>query len=610
MVWWTETPQRNRRSLARRTPIREGAPRRVPLDPPRVSQSALLETPDQLAGAEVIPFALSTPDEATSMSFVERRSQRGSVGLDQPSSEAEPSVPEPGLAARGVNAREVTPGDPSREPRELSLARRLTSLLQAPVESFLTGQGVVEWSHPFFDYQRDGIRVLIAREAVLLADDMGLGKTVQAAAALRILFRLRRIDSALLVVPAGLILQWRRALREWAPELRTSTIRGVASERASQWQAPVHVYLTSYETVRADFTENVSSPPRRRVWDVVVLDEAQRIKNRDSEISRVCKRLPRRRAWALTGTPLENRIDDLASICEFVQPWNEGDEPLRLAAGPELLERHRSLQLRRRKSEVLSQLPAKTVIEIALQIAGEQRTSYERAERDGILRLEELGEEVRITHVLELITRLKQICNSCPASGESAKLDDIEARLETLSAEGHKALIFSQYTAAHGVREIVDRLRRFEPVAYTGALTMGERDRAITTFKSSPTHKALVLSLRAGGQGLNLQEASYVFHFDRWWNPAVENQAEDRSHRLGQTSPVTVYKYVCDNTIEERIAAILRDKQELFDQLVDDVSIDLKRHLSQDELFGLFGLEPPPSGRSRAAEPPSSGGVG
>ena len=140
MVWWTETPQRNRRSLARRTPIREGAPRRVPLDPPRVSQSALLESPDQLAGAEVIPFALSTPDEATSLSFVERRSQRGSVGLDQPSSEAEPSVPEPGLAARGVNAREVTPGDPSREPRELSLAKRLTSLLQAPVESFLTGQ--------------------------------------------------------------------------------------------------------------------------------------------------------------------------------------------------------------------------------------------------------------------------------------------------------------------------------------------------------------------------------------------------------------------------------------------------------------------------------------
>ena len=599
MMWWTETPQRNRRLPARRAPLREGAPRRVPLDPPRVSRPALLASPDRLAVAEALSFVPSSHDEAMSLRVVARRSQKGSVGLDHRSSEAEPPVRERGLAAHGVSAGVATPGGPSQEPSEPSLARRLTSLLQAPVESFLTGQGVVEWPHPFFDYQRDGIRVLITRDAVLLADDMGLGKTVQAAAALRVLFRLRRIDSALLVVPAGLILQWRRALREWAPELRTSTIRGVASERAYQWQAPVHVYITSYETVRTDFTENVSSPPRRRVWDVVVLDEAQKIKNRDSEISRVCKRLPRRRAWALTGTPLENRIDDLASICEFVQPWNEGDEPLRLSAGPELLERHRSLQLRRRKSDVLTQLPPKTVIELALQIAGEQRASYERAERDGILRLRGLGEEVRITHVLELITRLKQICNSCPASGESAKLDDIEARLETLSSEGHRALIFSQFTTHHGVREIVDRLRRFEPVAYTGALTMSDRDRAITTFKSNPAHKALVLSLRAGGQGLNLQEASYVFHFDRWWNPAVENQAEDRSHRLGQTSPVTVYKYVCDTTIEERIARILRDKQALFDQLVDDVSIDLQKHLSQDELFGLFGLEPPASVRSR-----------
>jgi len=609
MTWWTETPPRNRRlPLARRVPVRERTPRRVPLDPPRVSRAAVLASADRVAAADTILVAF-TLAAAERLPFAERQSPRGSVGLDRPSSDAEPSVPERGLAARDTAARERSSEEPAKESGKLSLAKRLAYLLQPPVESFLAKQGVVEWPHPFFDYQRDGIRALVARDALLLADDMGLGKTVQTAAALRILFRLRRIDSALLVVPASLILQWRRALREWAPELRTSTIRGAASERAYQWQAPVHVYITSYETLRSDFTENVKSPPRRRVWDAVVLDEAQKIKNRESEVSRISKRLPRRRAWALTGTPLENEIDDLASICEFLQPWKEGDEPLRLSAGPDLLERHRSLQLRRKKSEVLTQLPPKTVIEIALQLAAEQRTSYERAERDGILRLKGLGEGVRITHILELITRLKQICNSCPASGESAKLDDIEARLETLSAEGHKALVFSQYTADHGVRDIVDRLKRFEPVAYTGALTMTERDRAITTFKSDPARKALVLSLRAGGQGLNLQEASYVFHFDRWWNPAVENQAEDRSHRLGQTSPVTVYKYVCENTIEERIDGVLRDKQALFDQLVDDVSIDLKKHLSADELFGLFGLEPPPSTRGRAPEPPRYGGM-
>ncbi len=609
MAWWTETPPRNRRlPLTRRTPVREGTPRRVSFDPPRVARAAVLASASVFAAADAITIR-STLKNAERLSFAEPSSPRGSVGLDRPSSEAEASAPERGVTARDAPRRERSSEELPEETPELSLAKRLAYLLQPPVDSFLAKQGVVEWPHPFFDFQHDGIRTLVARDELLLADDMGLGKTVQAAAALRILFRLRRIDSALLVVPASLILQWRRALREWAPELRTSTIRGSASERAYQWQAPVHVYITSYETLRSDFTENQQSPPRRRVWDVVVLDEAQKIKNRESEVSRICKRLPRQRAWALTGTPLENTVDDLASICEFLQPWKEGDEPLRLSAGPELLERHRSLQLRRKKSEVLTQLPPKTVIDISLQLAGEQRASYERAEHDGILRLKGLGEGVRITHVLELITRLKQICNTCPATGESAKLDDIEERLETLSAEGHKALIFSQYTENHGVRDVVDRLERFEPVAYTGALTMNERDRAITTFKSEPERKVLVLSLRAGGQGLNLQEASYVFHFDRWWNPAVENQAEDRSHRLGQASPVTVYKYVCENTIEERIDSILQGKQALFDQLVDDVSIDLKKHLSADELFGLFGLEPPPSARSRSVESPRYGGM-
>jgi hypothetical protein len=152
----------------------------------------------------------------------------------------------------------------------------------------------------------------------------------------------------------------------------------------------------------------------------------------------------------------------------------------------------------------------------------------------------------------------------------------------------------------HGARAIATRLQDFNPLVYTGDLRSAERDRVIEDFRSNPDHRVLVLSLRAGGVGLNLQEASYVFHFDRWWNPAVERQAEDRSHRLGQLSPVTVYRYICEGTIEERIDAVLRQKQALFDRLVDDVTIDLRRNLTQDELFGLFGLEPPAaSGRRR-----------
>jgi len=222
-----------------------------------------------------------------------------------------------------------------------------------------------------------------------------------------------------------------------------------------------------------------------------------------------------------------------------------------------------------------------------------QLAAYRRAETDGIVQLRAHGQAIRITHVLELIMRLKQICNFDPVSGESAKIADIRERMAVLAEEGHRALIFSQFVNLFGVETAVDRLREFSPLALTGSLDMREREMVVRRFKERDKHKALILSLRAGGAGLNLQEASYVFHLDRWWNPAVERQAEDRAHRMGQQFPVTVYKYVCTNTIEERIDRLIAGKQELFDDLVDDVSLDIASVLTSREIFGLFGLEPP-----------------
>jgi hypothetical protein len=220
--------------------------------------------------------------------------------------------------------------------------------------------------------------------------------------------------------------------------------------------------------------------------------------------------------------------------------------------------------------------------------------SYARAEREGIIQLRELGEAVRIEHVLELITRLKQICNVDPQSGESSKIQDIRERLGVLTEQGHRALLFSQYTDDRfGVGAVARALDAFQPLTYVGAMSSAEREQVIGRFKADPAHKALILSLRAGGVGLNLQEASYVFHVDRWWNPAVERQAEDRSHRMGQLVPVTVFKYTCEGTIEERIERILAAKQQLFDEVVDDVSLDVATRLTSDELFGMFGLEGP-----------------
>ena len=441
-------------------------------------------------------------------------------------------------------------------------------------------------------FQIRGVGALLDMKRLLLADDMGLGKTVQAISALRVLRRRGEVETCLVVAPAGLLDQWRRELSRWAPELSAIIIRGTAKDREWQWRARVDAAIVSYDTLLSDLAApGGRADAARKTWDVVVADEAQRVKNRESAASRALKTLRRKRAWALTGTPIENREEELASILEFVDNDGAASKQRRYHPGPELMSRHRELQLRRKKSDVLDDLPPKmtTVQQIALTAA--QRAAYDRAENEGIVRLKAMGEDITIQHVFELISRLKQICNFDPETRESSKMDDVAERLEELTARGHRALVFSQYVnPSAGVAAIADRLGKFAPLTFTGELSADERTAVISQFKARTKHKALVMSLRAGGLGLNLQEASYVFHIDRWWNPAAERQAEDRAHRMGQSAKVTVIKYSCADTIESRIDDILERKQALFDDLIDDVSLDISQTLSREDIFGLFKL--------------------
>ena len=477
------------------------------------------------------------------------------------------------------------------EPRGHLLAARLWAALAAPAVSSRRGRNAqLSWAAELMPFQQEGVQALLDSDRLLLADDMGLGKTVQTIAALRILHAQGAISSCLVAAPASVLDQWRREIDKWAPELSAIIIRGPVSDRAWQWAARVDVTLVSYDTLRADFGGRAPAAVRTKRWDVVVADEAQRIKNRN-DTSDTLKKLRRTRSWALTGTPIENHEEELASILEFVDHDDPG-APKRYRPGVELLARHRELQLRRKKIDVLDDLPPKQVRKVPIALNPRQRNSYDKAERDGIVYLKSLGAEVSVRHVLELITRLKQICNADPQTGESSKLEDIRDRLVQLTAQGHRALVFSQYTNdVSGVAAAAGYLREFNPLTLTGATRQEDRTAILDLFKTDDAHKVLVLSLRAGGLGLNLQQASYVFHLDRWWNPAVERQAEDRSYRIGQTVKVNVIAYSCTGTIEERIDAILEHKQRLFDELVDDVSLDLSARMNRDELLGLFGLQ-------------------
>ena len=192
-----------------------------------------------------------------------------------------------------------------------------------------------------------------------------------------------------------------------------------------------------------------------------------------------------------------------------------------------------------------------------------------------------------------------QTVSANTVSGRSAKMDDLRSRVEELNSSGHDCLIFSQWTNPHyGIARLAAELQAFDPLSYTGQLSTHQRLEILDQFRTQTTPSLLLLSLKAGGVGLNLAKASYVFHFDRWWNPAVEQQASDRVHRLGQTQPVTIYNYLCQDTVEERIAAILEGKRTLFQDLVDGVSVSVAQLLTPAELFGLFGLPAPSSLRT------------
>ncbi|HEY7833073.1 MAG TPA: SNF2-related protein [Ktedonobacterales bacterium] len=449
-----------------------------------------------------------------------------------------------------------------------------------------------------------------------LADDMGLGKSVQLLA----LMLHQKAQGALtkpvlLVCPTSVVGNWGHEVARFTPDLRVLVHHGagrVGRAAAAKFAAEVANYdlvVTTYSLLPRD-----EATLAQAEWGAVVLDEAQNIKNAEAKQSRAARKLKAPVRVALTGTPVENRLAELWSIMDFLNGGYLGShkrfherfaypvEKLRdPAATARLQALVRPFVLRRLKTDptVISDLPDKIEVKEYCPLTREQVTLYEAVVRDGLRQIEEAGGAMkRRGIVLAMLSKLKQVCNhpahflgdASALEGRSGKLIRLEELIEELLAEGDRALIFTQFTAMGDRLQPYLKQRFGAEVLYLhGSVPRQQRDQMVARFQEEDGPPLFLLSLKAGGTGLNLTRANHVIHFDRWWNPAVENQATDRAFRIGQTRNVQVRKFVCTGTLEERIDAMIEQKRELAENVIGTGESWITE-MSTTELRELFSL--------------------
>ena len=477
-------------------------------------------------------------------------------------------------------------------------------------------------------YQREGLGWLGFLDEFgfggCLADDMGLGKTVQVLAFLdarraRLARRRKKAEwdnattaPSLVVVPRSLVFNWLEEARRFAPKLRvlnyTGTDRGGSLERLSDHD----LVVTTYGTLRQDIVRL-----REFEFDYAILDEAQAIKNAASQAAKACRLLKTRRRLAMTGTPVENHLGELWSLFEFLNPGMLGrnqklnalisasrpgaklginGQPAAPSADLTILARAlRPFMLRRTKQQVLSELPDKTEQTLFCELDGSERKAYEELRdyyrRTLLERIDKVGVNKAKIHVLEALLRLRQaschlgLLDPKTADGGSAKLETLLENLTEIVEEGHKALVFSQFTSLLAIvrKQLEKRGIVFE---YLDGRTV-KRQAKVERFQTDQACPLFLISLKAGGQGLNLTAADYVFILDPWWNPAVEAQAVDRAHRIGQQRHVFAYRLIARDTIEEKILQLQSRKRELAEAIVS-ADQSLLRSLTAEDLNVLL----------------------
>ncbi len=450
-------------------------------------------------------------------------------------------------------------------------------------------------------YQTDGVlwldRLRHWGVGACLADDMGLGKTIQAIA---MLLKNANNGPSLVIAPSSVCPNWKTEIIRFAPTLSASMLKNNKREETLETIGNSQVLIVSYGLVQ-------SNPDllAKRSWNIVVLDEAHAIKNPKSIRCKAVMKLDAKFKILTTGTPIQNHLGELWTLFNFMNPgmlgsfdqfnkkYMQGNGVSGQKEGRAALNRYISpFILRRNKNDVLDDLPEKTEITLHVSLSDEERAMYEVLREAAIEQINNRDNAGGARHmqILAEITRLRQM--SChprladPGSKlQSSKLDALDNLVGDLLDAGHKALVFSQFTKHLAlIKQMLDK----KGVSYQyldGSTPSKKREEAINNFQNGQSDLFLI-SLKAGGVGLNLTAADYVIHMDPWWNPAIEDQASDRAHRIGQTRPVTIYRLIAENTIEEKIVKMHHEKRDLADKLLSDT--DQSAKISSEELFELI----------------------
>lgn len=475
------------------------------------------------------------------------------------------------------------------------------------------------------DYQLRGLRWLERMTALglggCLADEMGLGKTV-----MLIALHLRRHAAppgpsasapTLVVCPASLLGNWEREIGRFAPGVRVRRFHG--QDRTLDGIKADDFVLTTYGMTRLD-----ADRLRTVAWGLVVADEAQHVKNPASRTAKALRRIPADSRVALTGTPVENNLSELWAILDWTTPGLLGSlrrfrgqwaRPVELGQDAEMAERLsrlvRPLLLRRRKSDpgIAPELPRKTETDHPAALTGEQVALYEAVVRETMAQIRTSDGIRRRGLILKLLTELKQVCNH-PAQylkergpelgGRSGKLELLDELLDTILSGGGAALVFTQYVAMGRLIEGHLEARGVATRFLHGSMPVPRREQFVQEFQDGQA-SVFLLSLKAGGTGLNLTRADHVLHYDRWWNPAVEDQASDRAHRIGQTRPVQIHRLIAEGTVEDHIAAMMRSKHQLAEAILSAGDAALTE-LSDAELADLVELRPEQAGGPRLGD--------